>query len=793
MKKNKRLFSIISISLSFLIILSGCSTFVGTVDVSKPIKLPGSEKVIEKKYYVKMLDSPTPERPVIKTSCTYLDKLRYNTTVTKKNKYRVDKYLHNIEEWFLLGLGIGFGLCLKDAFDNPEHYKPVGRVVFQVLMGAGTIYCIGGSLILFYKDVFLGDHDIDYKYKTKKVSGPFHYEYKTNSLSNTFVFVKSNKKKRKFITSSSGYLNVNLLDFKFPISEYKDYAFNFETNGIEFDNSLTLNSKLWIQTAPPYLVINNPTFYDSNGNNRIDANEDSNIYFNISNKGKGYAYNLRATIDEINNIKGLRFQDKEIGNLAVDDSKDVTIPIHSNLNLNTGTANFRILVTEENNFDAEPFNISVSTLEFQEPKVIISDYQFFSEFDKMILGVPITLKIYIQNIGQGLAENISIDFIISQENVFSSGETEFTIDRLKPGETMEINFEFFGNKRFNETQIDILAEITEKYGKYGQDKKMSVEINQPIEKIITITGEEFEEEDITISSMTSDVDKNIPQTSMYNPDAFAVVIGNRDYEFYPNNPVEFALNDRKSVERYAQKVFGYKKVIGGDNLGFAQFRNIFGTEDNKKGELYRSMRGKEPLIIYITGHGHPKPQLNQKAKSYIVPKDGNSYDLDATCYPLNVLYQNLSYLIEKKKPEKLILIMDMCFSGYLTTAISSARWESDNPLQDLIDIGKSVGTDVICIFATQETQTAKWYQAKKHGLLTYFVLKAFHNSENEGGYKADINNDKKLTVGELKDFVLDENYGVPYFANQREIVGDSDLGQLPVIIGDDEIILLEYK
>ena len=294
-------------------------------------------------------------------------------------------------------------------------------------------------------------------------------------------------------------------------------------------------------------------------------------------------------------------------------------------------------------------------------------------------------------------------------------------------------------------------------------------------------------------SIIVDVDINIPEAGQENKDAVAVVIGNRDYEFYPDNPVEFALNDRNLVERYAKKLFGYKKVIGGENLGFAKFRNIFGTEDDPEKKLFRTLRINEPVFIYLTGHGHSKPQLNQKAKSYIVPKDGNSNDLDATCYPLDVLYQNLSYLIEKKKPEKLILITDMCFSGYLTTAISSARWESENPLQDLMDIGRKVGTDVVCIFATQETQTAKWYQSKKHGLLTYFVLKAFHNSENEGGYRADINNDKKLTVGELKDFVLDENYGVPYFANQREIVGDSDLGQLPVIIGDDEIILLEYK
>ena len=796
MKKNKRLFSIISISLSFLIILSGCSTFVGTVDVSKPTKVPGSEKVVETKYRVELEKMPTQEKPIVRTCCTYQDKLRYNTTVTQKNKYKIHKYLQNSGEWLCLGSGILCGILAASALNKcNEDEEGVGSGSFYaaLFLSVGSAGLIIYSLRLFYKDIFLGEHDIDYKYKIKKVSGPFQYEHKTNPLKNATVFVRANNNKMKYFTNPYGNLDIKLLDFKFPISEYKNYAFNFETNGIEFDNSLTLNSKLWIQTAPPYLVINNPTFYDSNGNNRIDANENSIISFKVTNKGKGYAYNLKTKIEEKNNIKGLSFQNCEIGTIAVGESKEVKVPIHSTLNLISGTADFRILVTEENNFDADPFTVSVNTLEFQEPEVIISDYQFFSEFDKMKLGVPITLKTYVQNIGQGIAENISVNFEVLQENIFASGEKKYIIEKLNPGETTEINFEFFANKKFDENNVHIFTDLREKYGMFGSQKKLTVEIDQQIEKSITIKGEEFQEEEITISSMTSDVDKNLPQTTIHNTNAVAVIIGNHEYDFYPNNPVLYASQDRKSMQIYAKKVFGYKKIMGGDNLGFAKFRDIFGTDDNKEGQLFRSLREEEPVLIYVTGHGHSKPQLYKKAKSYIVPKDGNSFDLDATCYPLDDLYNNLSYLIAIKKPDKLILIMDMCFSGYLTAAVSSARWESENPLQDLIDIGKRVGTEVVCIFATQESQTAKWYQAKKHSLLTYFILKAFHNSENEGEYKADINNDKKLTVGELRDFVLDENYGVPYYANQREVVGNSDLGQQPVIIGDDDIILIEYK
>jgi len=576
------------------------------------------------------------------------------------------------------------------------------------------------------------------------------------------------------------------------------------------DIEITILPEIQPEKFPPIFSIN-ANLKESNGNMLLDALEKGEIEITIKNTGRGNAWAVEPEIEieQSNIINYLKFYKDllSIRNIEPGGTANVKIPIEADWEIPTGKVKMKIICKEGNGFDSAPVNFSFETQEFLEPKLVITDVGIddsesintFGDGDNIIENMEtIEVTTIVQNQGQGKAKDVKAKININNENISYFGDEIYSLGDLETGDFESVSFTILVNNKYSgSSQLPISINVSEYYNRYGfSNNNLNLELNKITlaSKDINIEGRKHIRQKIPTTPILSvDIEKDLPKSDLSIEKGISVVIGNKDYDFYPQNSVEYAINDKRITERYSEHVFKYRTILGGENLGFAKFRNIFGTEDNPEGELYRTLRVEEPVFIYITGHGHSKPQLNQKAVSYIVPKDGNGYDLDATCYPIDILYNNLSYLIEKKKPEKLILILDMCFSGYLTTAVSSARWESNNPLQDLIDVGKQSGTDVVCILATQEAQTAKWYQEKKHGLLTYFVLKAFHNSENEGGFKADYNNDKKLTLGELKRFVLDENYGVPYFANQREVVGNSDLGQLPVIIGDDKMILLEYK
>jgi hypothetical protein len=54
---------------------------------------------------------------------------------------------------------------------------------------------------------------------------------------------------------------------------------------------------------------------------------------------------------------------------------------------------------------------------------------------------------------------------------------------------------------------------------------------------------------------------------------------------------------------------------------------------------------------------------------------------------------------------------------------------------------------------------ANWYPAKKHGLFTYFFLKGLKGD-------ADLNSDRRVTVREMKQYLIDQNDGVPYWSGR---------------------------
>ena len=79
-------------------------------------------------------------------------------------------------------------------------------------------------------------------------------------------------------------------------------------------------------------------------------------------------------------------------------------------------------------------------------------------------------------------------------------------------------------------------------------------------------------------------------------------------------------------------------------------------------------------------------------------------------------------------------------------------------------------------------ETSCWYNEKKNGMFTYFFLEAIH------GKNADFNNDNKISLNEIYQYVSDNSSGVPYYA--RRIHGNE---QNPIIYGQNkDRVLIRY-
>ncbi len=270
-----------------------------------------------------------------------------------------------------------------------------------------------------------------------------------------------------------------------------------------------------------------------------------------------------------------------------------------------------------------------------------------------------------------------------------------------------------------------------------------------------------------------DVDVNIPKTAMSRPNAIAVVIGNRNYQNKDIPCVEYANRDAMVMNEYLITTLGFKpgNIIYKTDISKAGFEAIFGNFRNYKGRLYNYVKpGLSEVFIFYSGHGAPDPNTQ---KGYFLPVDCEPDAIMLNGYPLDIFYSNLS----KIQAKQIVVVLDACFSGgsspgeMLVGSASPALIKVKNTLL------ASSNTSVLA--SSKADQISSWYNEKRHGLFTYFFLKALSG-------EADSNNDMNVTITEIYEYVSSKSEGVPYWARRLY----NGRIQEPVLIGPDKNLIM---
>ncbi len=259
-------------------------------------------------------------------------------------------------------------------------------------------------------------------------------------------------------------------------------------------------------------------------------------------------------------------------------------------------------------------------------------------------------------------------------------------------------------------------------------------------------------------NLISDISKNLPKTAMNNPDAIAVVIGNANYE--KTKAVNFALNDAALIKQYLISVLGYREgnVFLIEDARKSDFELMFGLKGQHRGKLFNSIKAqKSDVFVFYSGHG--APGLTDKS-SYFIPVDCDPQYVEIGGYATETLYQNLGKLPAKS----VTVVIDACFSGLSIHENISPLTIKPKGIRGVIN-----GT---LLASSADDQVSAWYPEQGHGLFTYFFLKAIHQAN------ADANQDKKLSLLEIYNFIANETEGMPYYA--RRLHG---LDQKPFIDG----------
>ncbi|MFC2094549.1 caspase family protein [Bacteroidota bacterium] len=522
----------------------------------------------------------------------------------------------------------------------------------------------------------------------------------------------------------------------------------------------------------PFLEVD-VIYSEPSGNNFLDANEVGNISLSIKNVGKMSAEECRIQlVSEGRNpeikINGLKI----IPKIDPGEVIEMDITLTASESIKTVQEKFTLKIIEKNGFDLEPEKLLIiSTREFQPPIIEVVDYGIEDQSRNLKIEkrelVDVTFR--IQNKGESTSYGIYAT-VTPGNNVLSVDvKDKYEIGDLNSGEYKDIRAQILTNARA--TEVKITVSIYESTGKYSSTKTFNlpfdVEQKKP-EEIIIAKGVETGLVIPTVSVLKLDIAENIPETDEKKPDAVAIIIGNKDYNYTYN--VDFAINDAALVRNYVEKSLGYstQNIIFMDDASQADLIRVFGSESNYKGTLYDYVKkGLSEVFIYYSGHGAPDPNTKQ---GYIVPVDCDPNKVSLNGYSLQTLYSNLDKLANEKQVVQLTVVIDACFSG---ESDKGSLLSNISPIYITVD-KQSMSYESASVFTSASgDQVSNWYPEKKQGLFTYFFLKGLRG-------EADFDKNTIITTSELYQYVADEVNGVPYWS--RRISGRT---QTPTFIGTD--------
>lgn len=487
-------------------------------------------------------------------------------------------------------------------------------------------------------------------------------------------------------------------------------------------------------SRPPILEIipNSILFTDANKNNAIDANENCCIKFKIHNNGKGNAINCFAKIIPNETTKEIKYADINIPLIKPQETIDVSMPLTSTTKVSDGIANLRLKVEEPHGFGTETASISINTKKFVAPLLQIVDSKVSpSEGTTLKKMSPFYLQVLLQNTKKGSADNVKVKIGLPTNVLLMESQKEEDFAYISGGETKSINYPLIINNNYASNDVPITLYVKEKYGEYAENKTINLHINQSITNNNIIIKEKeinTKNQDIKIASISSDIDKNIPEAINSNSNTFAIVIANETYNKEANVP--YAVNDGNIFKEYCRNCLGIpeKNIHLITNATLNDIRHeVKWIQD--VAEVYK---GDAKIIFYYAGHGIP----DEKSKNaYLLPTDGYGSDV-ATGYSLENLYKTFGSLPSKS----ITVFLDACFSGAKRDGnmLASARGVAIK-VKQTIPVG-----NMVVFTAAQGDETAYPYKEEEHGLFTYYLLKKLQETKGNA------------TLGELSDYIKDQ-------------------------------------
>ena len=248
------------------------------------------------------------------------------------------------------------------------------------------------------------------------------------------------------------------------------------------------------------------------------------------------------------------------------------------------------------------------------------------------------------------------------------------------------------------------------------------------------------------------VDINTPHRAEQNRNGVALILALSDYQNSSIPEVKYARQDGEAMRKYLVNVLGFKpENILPQNPEEELTYGRIQTYIRSILPSYLKPDGSSDLFVYFTGHGAPSTATHE---AYLVPWDGDpNYVNDNNSYSMKKFYVDLELLNARHK----IIVVDACFSGFAGNGASLMKYASPA----LLKVNNPLIADprTVIFQSSSPDQVSNWYDAKGHGMFTYFFLKGLQGA-------ADLNGDGTITAGEMIKYIDNPDDGLPYYSNR---------------------------
>jgi hypothetical protein len=516
--------------------------------------------------------------------------------------------------------------------------------------------------------------------------------------------------------------------------------------------------------VPPDLSMR-VAFVEPNGNGFLDAEEKGKVKVSITNSGQGSAMGVFVKLNaETSNRDISAGTSKIIGEIPAGQTKTTEFEINASKSVSRMENRFTVSATESYGFPPDPALISFETFPFIPPKLELVDFGVSTPNEGNEIRPQTTTEVQarVQNRGQGPAEDVQFSINLPKGVYFTpDSRQDYSFSSLKPGEFKDLEFSFNTAKTVDKT-IDVSIGFTEESttGKFPLDLEVA-KPQQTIQQLVVSGQEMGTVEFADVATVSVDIEKDIPTSGRKGEFDLAIVFGIESYKNVPG--VSFAKRDAEWMKKYFESVLGIPKnriyYKTDSDVGQAEFNKVFG----EKGWIEKRIKkGKSNVFVYYAGHGAP-----DKKTAYLIPYDGDPNYASQTGYEMDKLYEQLGSFEAKSTT----VFLDACFSG--------ANRESEMLLADarpvFMEVDESATRNVTVFSASSGSEISSAWPEKKHGLFSYYLMKGMRGD-------ADVNGDKKITVGELGNYVKENVSDMAGMLDREQTPGLQTLDRNKVLV-----------